>query len=81
VYSSQPTAVRADSAGFVLERRRERVSADGQLVVSHDAIRLDRLDPAQLEQEAARAGLTPAGRSSIAATVDYVGSAVVVLSA
>jgi SAM-dependent methyltransferase len=81
VYSSQPTAVRADSAGFVLERRRETVSADGQLVVSRDAIRLDRLNAAQLEQEAARVGLTPTGRSSIAATVDYVGSAVVMLSA
>jgi hypothetical protein len=50
-------------------------------VVSRDAIRLDRLNAAQLEQEAARVGLTPTGRSSIAATVDYVGSAVVMLSA
>jgi SAM-dependent methyltransferase len=81
VYSSQPTAVRADSGGFVLERRRETVSADGQLVVSRDAIRLDRLDAAQLEREAARMGLTPAGRSSVPATDDYVGSAVVMLSA
>jgi SAM-dependent methyltransferase len=81
VYSSQPTAVRADSDGFVLERRRETVSADGRLVVSRDAIRLDRLDAAGLEHEAAQVGLTPAGRSSIPATVDYVGSAVVMLSA
>jgi SAM-dependent methyltransferase len=81
VYSSQPTAVRADSGGFVLERRRETVNADGQLAVSRDAIRLDRLDAAQLEREAAAAGLTPAGRSSIPATDDYVGSAVVMVSA
>lgn len=81
VYSSQPTAVRADSGGFVLERRRETVSADGQLVVSRDAIRLDRLDPAQLEREAARVGLAAAGRSIVPATDDYVGSAVVMLSA
>jgi len=81
VYSSQPTAVRADSGGFVLERRREAVSADGQLSVSHDMIRLDRLDPAQLEREAAEVGLTPAGRASVASTADYVGSAVVMLSA
>ena len=81
VYSSQPTAVRADSGGFVLERRRETVSADGQLVVSRDAIRLDRLDAAQLEREAAEVGLTPAGRSSVPPTDDYVGSAVVMLSA
>jgi SAM-dependent methyltransferase len=81
VYSSQPTAVRADPDGFVLERRRETVSADGQLAVSRDAIRLDRLDAVALESEAARVGLMPAGRSSIPATVDYVGSAVVMLSA
>jgi SAM-dependent methyltransferase len=81
VYSSQPTAVRADSGGFVLERRRETVSTNGQLVVSRDAIRLDRLDAAQLEREAAWVGLTPAGRSSVPATDDYVGSAVVMLSA
>jgi len=80
VYSSQPTAVRADSGGFVLERRRETVSADGQLSVSHDMIRLDRLDPAQLEREAAEVGFTPAGRASVASTDDYVGSAVVMLS-
>jgi SAM-dependent methyltransferase len=81
VYSSQPTAVRADSGGFVLERRRETVSADGQLSVSHDMIRLDRLDPAQLEREAAAVGLKPAGRAIVASTEDYVGSAVVMLSA
>jgi SAM-dependent methyltransferase len=81
VYSSQPTAVRADAGGFVLERRRETVGTDGQLVVSRDAIRLDRLDAAALEREAAAVGLTPAGRSSIPATVDYVGSAVVMVSA
>jgi len=80
VYSSQPTAIRADSGGFVLERRRETVSADGQLSVSHDMIRLDRLDPAQLEREAAEVGFTPAGRASVASTDDYVGSAVVMLS-
>ena len=32
VYSSQPTAVRAEGDGFVLERRRETVTADGAAV-------------------------------------------------
>ena len=81
VYSSQPTAVRADWGGFVLERRRETVSADGQLSVSHDMIRLDRLGPVQLEREAAEVGFTPAGRASVASTDAYVGSVVVMLSA
>jgi len=80
VYSSQPTAVRADWGGFVLERRRETVSADGQLSVSHDMIRLDRLGPVQLEREAAEVGFTPAGRASVASTDAYVGSVVVMLS-
>jgi SAM-dependent methyltransferase len=81
VYSSQPTAVRADADGIVLERRRETVNADGRLSVGHDAIRLDRLDADQLEREAAAAGFTPAGRASVAPTDDYAGSAIVMLSA
>jgi SAM-dependent methyltransferase len=81
VYSSQPTAVRADPAGFVLERRRETMSADGQRSVCHDEILLDRLDPTALEREAAEAGLKPGGRARIESTPDYAGSAVVMLSA
>jgi len=81
VYSSQPTAVRADPAGFVLERRRETMSADGQRSVCHDEILLDRLDPTALEREAAEAGLKPGCRARIESTPDYAGSAVVMLSA
>jgi SAM-dependent methyltransferase len=81
VYLSQPTAVRADPTGFVLERRRETVTAQGRLSVSHDTIRLDRLEAAQLEREAAEVGLEPAGRARIAETLEYAGSAVVLLSA
>lgn len=81
VYSSQPTAVRVDADGFMLERRRETVSADGQLSALDDAIRLDRLDAETLEREASDAGLTPAGRALVAPSTDYVGSVVVMLSA
>ena len=81
VYSSQPTAVRDDRDGFVLERRRETVSAEGRRAVEQDLIRLDRLSPAQLEGEARAAGLRPAGRSTIPATQDHSGSVVVMLSA
>jgi SAM-dependent methyltransferase len=81
VYSSQPTAVRADNEGFVLERRRETVDAQGQRSVTENLIRLDRLSAEQLEREARAAGLHPAGRRSIPANQDYVGSTVVMLGA
>ncbi len=79
VYCSQPTAVRADRDGFVLERRREVVDAEGELCASNHSVRLDRLTPAQLEREAAALGLRPAGRHLIAPTREHAGSAVVML--
>jgi SAM-dependent methyltransferase len=79
VYASHPTAVRADGERFVLERRRETIGADGTRTVEHDAVHLDRLSANELEDEASAAGLTPAGRASIPATDDYVGSVVVML--
>ncbi len=79
LYSSRPTAVRVDGDGFLLERRREIVTADGELSVTQNLIHLDRLHPAVLVQEGAAAGLLPAGRTEIPATADYVGSTVVLL--
>jgi SAM-dependent methyltransferase len=79
VYSSQPIAVRAEGGGFVLERRRETVTTDGQLTTARDLIHLDRLSADTLEQEALGAGLRPAGRVPVPPTPDYVGSTVVVL--
>jgi SAM-dependent methyltransferase len=81
VYSSQPTAVRAEDDRFVLERRRETITATGDRSVSEDVVSLDRLTREQLELEAGEAGLRCAGRASVPATDDYVGSAVVMLSA
>jgi len=81
VYSSLPTAVRADREGFVLERRRERISASGSRSVEQDVIRLDRLTGNELESEAQAVGLHRAGRAAVAATDDYVGSEVVLLRA
>jgi SAM-dependent methyltransferase len=81
VYSSQPTAVRADRAGFVLERRREKVSPSGELTVEENVIRLDRLTVRGLEREATAAGFTRAGRRTVPATEDYSGSEVVILRA
>jgi SAM-dependent methyltransferase len=79
LYSSQPTAIRVERDGFVLERRRETVTAQGSRSVAIDLIRLDRLGARQLEAEAVRAGLRRGGRTEIPATEDYVGSEVVIL--
>jgi SAM-dependent methyltransferase len=81
VYVSQPTAVRVDRAGFVLERRREIVAPEGDRTVEDDVVRLDRLTVKGLQREAAAAGFTPAGRTRVPATDDYSGSEVVILRA
>lgn len=80
VYSSQPTAVRAESDGFVLERRREIIDAAGASVVQLDVVRLDRLTVELLEGEARAAALRPVGTASIADNDEYAGSEVVMLS-
>lgn len=81
VYSSQPTAVRAGRAGFVLERRRETITLDGRCTVDHDLCRLASLSAAQLEGDGCAVSLRPAGRIAIPATSDHVGSEVVILRA
>jgi SAM-dependent methyltransferase len=81
VYSSQPTAVRAERGGFVLERQRETVAPKGERTVEQNLIRLDGLTGRGLEREGRAAGFTPAGRATVRATADYSGSEVVMLSA
>jgi SAM-dependent methyltransferase len=81
VYSSQPTAVRADREGFVLERLRETVSPAGERTVEENVIRLDRLTVKGLEREGAAAGFVREGRRTVPATADYSGSEVVILRA
>ena len=81
VYSSQPTAVRAERGGFVLERQRETVAPEGERTVEQNLIRLDGLTARGLEREGRAAGFTPAGRATVHATTDYSGSEVVMLSA
>jgi SAM-dependent methyltransferase len=79
VSSSRPVAVRADGDGFILERRRETVTTDGQLSSEQDLIRLDLVDADTVEREAEAAGLRPASRLEIAPTEEYGGSTVVML--
>jgi SAM-dependent methyltransferase len=81
VYSSRPTAVRAASNGFVLERSREVVSLSGRLSAELNLIHLDRVDCDEIEREAIASGLRPIARDRIAPTSDHVGSAVVILGA
>jgi SAM-dependent methyltransferase len=81
VYSSQPTAIRADRDGFVLERRRETVGLSGERTVEDNAIRLDRLTVRGLEREGEAAGFARGGRARVPATEDYSGSEVVILRA
>lgn len=79
VYVSQPTAVRREGEAFVLERRREALSAGGERTVEVHQDRLSRLDALALEREAAAFGLRAGGRVEIPATEDHVGSLVVML--
>ncbi len=79
VYSSQPTAVREEPDGFVLERLRETIGRDGERSTEEDVIRIDRLTASQLEEEGRAAGLRPLVRASIPPTHDHVGSSVVIL--
>jgi SAM-dependent methyltransferase len=81
VYSSRPTAVRAEGDGFELERERQVVTSSGQVSAQIDRIHLDRLDVEQLEREAATAGLSPRGLRQIPATEEHVGTEVVMLGA
>jgi SAM-dependent methyltransferase len=81
VYSSRPLAIHAGDGDFVLERRRETVTAAGELSTEPDLIRLQALAASTLEQEGQAAGFTVAARGTIATTADYVGSTVVMLDA
>jgi SAM-dependent methyltransferase len=81
IYSSQPTAVRADRGHFVLERRREIVGLDGDRTVEDNVIRLDRLTARGLEREGSAVGFRPDARRSVPMTEDYSGSEVVMLRA
>jgi hypothetical protein len=65
----------------VIERRRELVTPDGRTTVEANVIKLDRVLPAEIEQEAADVGLEPAGRATIPATRDYSCSEVVIIRA
>jgi SAM-dependent methyltransferase len=80
VYSSLPTEVVATAdGGYEIRRLRQAVAPSGELSERTDSIHLDPLSPAELEAEAAGAGLQPRERVPVPATADHVGSIVCVL--
>lgn len=81
VYSSQPVAVRDEGERVAIHRVREIVDPDGGRTSGRDVVRLDRLEPAQLEDEAAAAGFTVLDQRYIGPTDEFVGSVVVMLRA
>jgi SAM-dependent methyltransferase len=81
VYSSMPVAVREQARATAIERVRQAVSPAGELAESVFTIELDRVSPAELEEEGRRAGFSVRERGRVPATPDYVGSAVVMLEA
>ncbi len=80
VYSSLPLDAVVDSGAIRVRRLRQTVSPAGELNEETDEVHLRVLGAAELEDEAARAGLRSAGRHELPATLDHVGSTVVLLA-
>jgi len=78
-FASQPVAVRELSDRTVIERIRSSRAPDGTLAAQPDVIELARIAPAVLHDEARAAGLAPEPALVIEATLDHVGSRVVLL--
>jgi SAM-dependent methyltransferase len=78
-FASQPTAVRELQHATRIERVRRATAPDGAVTAADDAIELARVTVAQLEAEAAAAGLAPEPPRSIAPTSEHVGTEVVML--
>ncbi|HKE78026.1 MAG TPA: class I SAM-dependent methyltransferase [Solirubrobacteraceae bacterium] len=79
VYASRPVAVRDLGGRAAIDRVREIVAADGTLTTEENVVELDRLDPDELEEEAAAFGLRAERARRIPQTLEYVGSTVVML--
>jgi SAM-dependent methyltransferase len=79
VYASRPMAIRDLGDRAAIERVREVVARDGTRTVSDDVIELDRIDADELAAEAGAVGLCAQEPRRIPATLEYVGSTVVML--
>lgn len=81
VHSSLPIEVRVADDAIELVRLRQVVSPEGELSEELDSMRLERLGPAQLEEELASAGLRVTASEPIPATSDHVASQLVIAEA
>ncbi|MBK5218291.1 MAG: class I SAM-dependent methyltransferase [Thermoleophilia bacterium] len=79
VYSSLAVEAAVGAEEIVIHRLRQRVSPTGELSEEPNAVRITTFPAAQLEDEAAQAGLLPLERRAIPPTDIHVGSLVVVL--
>jgi SAM-dependent methyltransferase len=79
VYASRPVRVRDLGDRAAIDRIRQIVAIDGTLTTVDNVIELDRLEPEELEEEAAAFGLRADPQRRIAQTLEYVGSTVVML--
>jgi len=83
VYSSQPVGLRSVEGGAAISVDRVRTVIDprGERTSTANEIRLELLSPDVLEEEVVAAGLVLAGRRTVPATEDHVGSVVVLATA
>ena len=79
VYSSLPMVVPVGGGGLEIRRRRHLVAPDGALSEEDHTDRLDPLDAAGLEAEAAAVGLQPIDRLDVPPSDGYLGSTILVL--
>jgi SAM-dependent methyltransferase len=77
-FVSQPVAIRVAPQEYRIERVREIVAPDGRRERSDDVIRLAKVTPAQLAEEAAAHGLQAEELRRIPETDEHVGAEVVV---
>ena len=78
VFSSQPTSVREENGGVVMERHRQAVSPAGAIEEEMVTIALDVFTSEQFEAEARSADLEPVGRRVVSESPTHIGSTVVV---
>jgi SAM-dependent methyltransferase len=81
VLSSRPIALRREPGVLAIDRLRQVVTPRGELSEELFTVRLDDVTPDALEAEAKAHRLRPSGRRTVPATLDHVGSTVVVLEA
>jgi SAM-dependent methyltransferase len=79
VYASRPVRVRDLGDRAAIDRVRDIIAADGTHTTFDNVVELDRLDPEELEDQAAALGWRPEPPRWIPQTIEYVGSTVVML--